>query len=135
MVESSRRRVLFVTAMEQLPRTPNLEAQRVAMKKLDFLVGKWAGEARLLSRPGEPLIVGQTEEAQFKLGGPILEIEGIGRTKREKKRALQGLGMISWHDGTCKECMRAFKYRRIRQRDVKLFCDRRRWSVGFAAGC
>src|SRR5205823_12510076 len=102
MVESSRRRVLLVTAMVQLPRTPNLEAQRVAMKKLDFLVGKWAGEARLLSRRGEPVILAQTGEAQFKLGGPILEIEWIGRTKSENKRALQALEIICFDHETDK---------------------------------
>jgi hypothetical protein len=38
----------FVT---QLPRVLELEAQREAMKKLGFLVGIWAGEARLLRGP------------------------------------------------------------------------------------
>src|SRR5947208_15789357 len=112
MVESSRRRVLLVTAMVQLPRTPNLEAQRVAMKKLDFLVGTWAGEARLLSRPGEPLILAQTEEAQFKLGGLILEIEGIGRTKPENKRALQALGIDSCDARPSQSYMRAYRHGR-----------------------
>lgn len=31
-------------------RTPDLEAQRAAMKKLSFLIGKWSGEARVLQR-------------------------------------------------------------------------------------
>ena len=47
------------------------------MKKLGFLVGKWAGEARLQRGPGEPVVLVQTEEAQFKLDGLILEIEGL----------------------------------------------------------
>jgi hypothetical protein len=45
-----------------------MEAQRAAMKRLGFLVGKWVGEARLLRGPGEPVVLVQTEEAQFKLG-------------------------------------------------------------------
>jgi hypothetical protein len=34
--------------MAQTPRTPNVEAQRTAMKKLGFLVGEWSGEASVL---------------------------------------------------------------------------------------
>jgi len=34
-------------------RVPDLTAQRDAIKKLDFLLGKWAGEARLLRGAAE----------------------------------------------------------------------------------
>src|SRR5277367_5401031 len=68
-------------SMAQLPRVPDLEAQRVAMKKVGFLVGKWAGEARLLRGPAESVDLLQTEEAHYKLGGLILVIEGVGLTK------------------------------------------------------
>ena len=72
---------LLVTSMAQPPRTPDTEAQRAALKKLDFLVGKWSGEARVERGSGEPLELIQTEEAQYKLDGLILTIEGIGKTK------------------------------------------------------
>jgi hypothetical protein len=39
--------------MAQLLGVPNLESQRAAMKKLKFLVGEWAGEARVLRGPSE----------------------------------------------------------------------------------
>ena len=60
------------------------------------MVGKWAGEARLLRRPGEPAVLAQTEEARYKLGGLILEIEGIGRSQRDNKPVLEALGLISF---------------------------------------
>jgi hypothetical protein len=47
--------VSLVSYMAQQPRNPNIEAQRAAMKKLEFMVGKWAGEARLLLGPGDPV--------------------------------------------------------------------------------
>ena len=80
---------LVVPCMAQLPRTPDLEAQRAAMKKLDFLVGSWSGEARALRGPDQPLELIQTEEAQYKLDGLILVIEGVGKTKADGKAALQ----------------------------------------------
>ena len=49
--------------MAQSIRMPDIEAQRAAMAKLAFLVGKWSGEARLVRGPGEPAVVAQTEEA------------------------------------------------------------------------
>jgi hypothetical protein len=81
--------------MAQQPRTPDLDAQRAAMKKLEFLVGKWAGEARTLRGPGELVPLIQTEEAQYKLDGLVLLIEGVGRMKADSKLALQALGIIS----------------------------------------
>jgi hypothetical protein len=55
--------------MAQLPRVPNLEVQREAIKKLVFLIGKWAGEARLMRGPTESVELFQMEEAQYKLEG------------------------------------------------------------------
>ena len=53
------------------------------MKKLEFLIGKWAGEARMLRGPGDPVVMTQTEEAQYKLGGLVLSIEGIRQGEQQ----------------------------------------------------
>jgi hypothetical protein len=120
--------------MTQLPRTPDIGAQRAAMKKFGFLAGKWVGEARLLRGPGEPLVLVQTEEAQFKLNGLILEIEGIGRTKPDNTPVLQALGIISFDDETGTYHMRAFNDGRFLETDVKLHEDGKGLSWGFALG-
>ncbi len=104
------------------------------MKKLGFLAGKWAGEARLLRGPGEPVILAQTEVAQFKLDGLILEIEGIGRTKPDNKPVLQALGIISFDDETGTYHMRAFNDGRFLETDVKLLEDEKSFAWGFALG-
>ncbi|HEY6330971.1 MAG TPA: hypothetical protein VI756_16685, partial [Blastocatellia bacterium] len=57
---------------------PNADAQREAMKKLEFLAGKWSGVATV-NGGGQPIKVHQTEEIQYKLGGLVLLIEGTGR--------------------------------------------------------
>jgi hypothetical protein len=90
--------VLSVACMAQQTQIPNVESQRSAMRKLDFLVGSWSGEARILPRSGEPLEMVQTEEAQYKLDGLVLVIEGIGRNKSDGKTTLQALGIISYDD-------------------------------------
>ena len=134
LVESLPRTVLFITAMAQLPRTPDLAVQRAAMRKLAFLVGKWSGEARLLREPGEGLVLAQTEEARYKLDGLILEIEGIGRAKPENKLVLQALGIISFDDETGSYHLRAFNEGRFLETEVQLFEDAKSLAWGFALG-
>jgi hypothetical protein len=118
--------------MAQLPRNPDLEAQRLAMSKIAFLVGKWNGEARLLRGPGEWVDLVQTEEAQYKLDGLILTIEGIGRTK-SGVAVLQALGIISYDDESGTYRMRAFNDGRFLESQVELLHGEG-MTWGFALG-
>jgi hypothetical protein len=93
--------------MAQPPRTPDLDAQRAAMKKLSFLAGKWSGEARVFREP-EPLELIQTEEVQYKLDGLLLIIEASGHKKRDGNLALQAYGIISYDDETNTYRFRAY---------------------------
>jgi hypothetical protein len=104
------------------------------MSKLGFLAGKWTGEARLLRGPGEPLVLAQTEEARYKLGRLILEIEGIGRTKPDNQPVLQALGIISFDDETGTYHLRAFNDGRFLETEVKLLEDGQSLTWGFALG-
>ncbi|PYY10099.1 MAG: hypothetical protein DMG69_07490 [Acidobacteria bacterium] len=99
---------LAVPCLAQLPRVPDIEAQRAAMKKLSFLIGKWSGEARLQRRPGEPLEPVQTEDAQYKLDGLVPMIRGHGRNKSDGKIALQAFTIVSYDDEAGAHRMRAY---------------------------
>ena len=90
------------------------------MKKLDFLIGQWAGEARLLRGPTESLELLQTEEAQYKLDGLIVVIEGIGRTKSGGQPLLQAFGIISYDDESGTYRLRAFNDGRFLESQMKL---------------
>jgi hypothetical protein len=113
---------------------PDMASQRAAMQKLAFLVGKWSGEARLQREGGEPLELIQTEEAQYKLDGLILMIEGIGRTKSDGRVALQALGIVSYDDEEETYCMRAFNDGRYLETDVELTDDGKGITWGFVLG-
>jgi hypothetical protein len=127
--------ILFaVRCAAQVPKPPDLDAQRIAMKKLDFLVGKWAGEAQIFAPTDQSIVLAQTEEAQYKLGGLILMIEGIGRAKADGKLVLQALGVISYDDETRKYRMRAFNDGRFLETEVKLLDAGQGITWGFAAG-
>ena len=53
---------LVVPCMAQQLRTPDLDKQRVAMKKLSFLIGRWSGQAHVQRGPGEPVVLAQTKK-------------------------------------------------------------------------
>jgi hypothetical protein len=119
--------------MAQTPQTPNVEAQRTAMKKLEFLVGEWSGEASVLRGPGQFAEL-MTESAHFKLNGLVLVIEGVGRTKSDGKLALQALGLVSFEDETGTYKMRAFNDGRWLETEVQLADGGNSISWGFALG-
>jgi hypothetical protein len=120
--------------MAQAPRTPDLEAQRTAMKKLGFLVGEWSGEASVLRGPSQFIELAQTESAQFRLDGLLLVIEGVGRSKPDGKLALQAIGVVSFDDETGTYRMRAFNDGRWLETEIKLVDGGDSISWGFALG-
>jgi hypothetical protein len=126
--------LLGATYMAQVPRTPDLEAQRTAMKRLGFLVGEWSGEASVLRGPGQLTELSQTESAQFKLDGLALLIEGVGRSKSDGKLVLQALGLISFDDEAATYTMRAFNDGRWLETEIKLADSGNSMSWGFTLG-
>jgi hypothetical protein len=89
------------------------------MQKLAFLVGRWEGEARLLRGPGITEDLAQTESAEYKLGGLVLVIEGVGKTKDDVP-ALQAYGIVSFDDESETYRMRAFNDGRFLETEVQL---------------
>ncbi len=120
--------------MTQLPRVPDTEAQRAAMKKLSFLVGKWTGEARIFRGVGESLELVKTEVAEFRMNGLVLMIEGIGCAAADGKPALQALGMISFDDESGTYHMRAFNDGRYLETEVMLAENGIGMTWGFTLG-
>jgi len=104
------------------------------MRKLSFLIGKWTGEARIFRGAGESLELVQSEEAEFKLNGLVLMIEGTGRTTADGKAALQALGMISFDDESGTYHMRAYNDGRYLETEVKLSENGIGMAWGFTLG-
>jgi len=104
------------------------------MKKVSFLVGKWSGQARMLRQGGEWIEAAQTEDAQFKLDGLILTIEGVGRALTDGKPVLQAFGILSYEDERQSYKLRAFNDGRFLETDVQLIEDGRGLTWGFTLG-
>lgn len=104
---------LFVGTALAPAADPPGAAHREALKKLDFLVGKWAGEATVQAGPGKSIKVKQTEDVRFKLGGAVLLIEGTGVGKHSDAEAegvvFNALAMICYDADAKKYRMRAVR--------------------------
>ncbi len=110
---------------------PDVAAQREAMKKLDFLSGKWSGDALVSRGPGEPLKVTQSEDIQFKLDGLVLLIEGTARNV-EGKIVFQALATVSYDDSTSVYRFRSYNDGRYLETELKVIPKGFTW--GFEAG-
>ena len=86
-------------------------ANRAAMKKLDFLVGKWTGDATISRGPNDKTAVKQTEDVKLKLDGTVLLIEGTGRgqlpMKTEEGVVFNALAIVSYDSETKKYAINA----------------------------
>lgn len=70
--------ILFLLAFPVFAADPAAPAE---MRKLDWLVGEWKGEAAVLSGPGKGETALQTERVQSRQGGKLLVVEGLGKRK------------------------------------------------------
>jgi hypothetical protein len=125
---------LWPTCSAQPPKAPNLELQRASMKKLDFLVGKWAGEARVQRGPGQSLELNQTEEVQYKLDGLVMLIEGTSRNKSDGKVAFQALATVAYDEDAAAYRFRAYNDGRYLETDIKLADVGKGFTWGFTFG-
>lgn len=75
------------------------------MRRLDFLVGDWKGEASVHAGPDRGNAL-QTETVRTRLGGKILVVEGLGREKLENgtagKPVHEAFGVVSFDEKTKK---------------------------------
>jgi hypothetical protein len=110
---------------------PDIHAQRDAMQKLGFLVGRWSGPIRITRGPGEPLKFTQAEDVQLKLDGLVMLIEGQS-TGADGKPQFLALGTIAYDDATRGYRIRA--YNGGRYLDTELTVQPGGFSWGFDAG-
>jgi hypothetical protein len=110
---------------------PSVAAQRAAMKKLEFLAGKWSGDASVVRGPSGPLKLVQTEDVQYKMDGLIMLVEGTGRNS-EGQIVFRALATISYDDTASTYRFRA--YSDGRYLDTELTVTMGGFAWGYTAG-
>ncbi len=120
-----------IAAVSHAQPQPNVAAQRDAMKKLEFLVGKWSGEAAGVRGPGASFKVLQSEDVQYKLDGLVLLVEGTGRDPGSGNVLFRALATISYDDAASKYQFRAYNDGRYLDTELKVLEKGFEW--GFQA--
>jgi hypothetical protein len=122
---------LGTTTLVQAQQQPSVTAQREAMKKLNFLVGRWSGEAAVARGPGEPLKITQTEDVQYKMDGLILLVEGTGHAA-DGRIVFRALATVAYDDSTSTYRFRAYNDGHYLDTDLTVVPNGFAW--GFTAG-
>ena len=78
---------------------PDTAVHRTAMEKLNFLAGKWRGEAVVTSAEGKSITLVQTEDVRYRLDGLILQIEGVG-TDSSGQVVFNAFAIVSYDQST-----------------------------------
>jgi hypothetical protein len=90
---------------------PDGSVSRAAIAKLDFMVGTWRGDAWMV-RGGERVQTAMTETVEPKLGGVVLEVEGLGVVPAaeggEPRVVHHALGVISFDAQTGGYVLRSY---------------------------
>ena len=115
----------------QQPSMPNTDAQREAMRKLAFLVGRWSGPAMISRAPGDRIRLTQTENVQYKLDGLVLLIEGQS-TGADGKSQFQALATVAYDDASHSYRFRAYNGGHYVEKELAVLSDGFSW--GFDAG-
>jgi hypothetical protein len=123
--------LLSATTLVQAQQQLSVTAQREAMRKLGFLVGKWSGDATVARGPGEPLKITQTEDVQYKMDGLILLIEGTGHAA-DGRIVFRALATVSYDDTTSSYRFRAYNEGHYLDTDLTVVPNGFAW--GFNAG-
>ena len=119
---------VVIAGQQPLPAT---DAQRQAMERLAFLVGRWSGPVTVVLGPGEPLHLTQTENVEFKLDGLVLLIEGES-TDADGKARFQALATVAYDEASHAYHFRAYNEGRYLDKELTVVPDGFAW--GFNSG-
>jgi hypothetical protein len=108
-----------------------VDAQRDALHKLSFLVGRWSGPVTIDRGSGEMLHLTQTEDVEYKLDGLILLIEGKS-TSADGKVAFSALATVAYDDVSHSYRFRAYNAGHYVDTELSVSADSFSWS--FMAG-
>jgi hypothetical protein len=91
---------------------PDGSVNRAAIEKLAFMVGRWRGDAWMMRGAGERVQVTMTETVEPKVGGVVLQVEGVGVVPgadgAEPRVVHHALGVVSFDPQTGGYMLRSY---------------------------
>lgn len=102
--------ILSVITSNLSSQAPDPKPYVEAMKRFDFMEGKWKGEGWVEMVPGQRRTFEQMELVEFKQGETILTIVGQGKDKKSGESAHDAFGVISFDASTGRYRMTSWAY-------------------------
>src|SRR5690349_16537421 len=85
------------------------ETAKQKMKKLEFMIGRWKGEATVSRQGGAPIKVNQEEKIESQLDGLLITFEGTGRSQDDPtKVSFHAFAVVNYNITTNSYNMRSF---------------------------
>jgi hypothetical protein len=101
--------VLGIALGRTVAQGPVSKAAQQQMKKLEFMAGRWKGEATVSQRGGAPIKVNQEEKIEYQLDSLVITFEGTGRTSTDPtKVSFHAFAVINYNITTQAFNMRSF---------------------------
>ena len=98
---------VIVLAASQLL-AQDVDVNHESLKKLNYLAGRWKGEATIQQRGGAPKKVLQEEQIEWKLDSLVLTIEGTGTDPVTQKVTFHAFAIINYNQQTKQLAMKSF---------------------------
>lgn len=86
----------------------DVKENRENLSKLNFMAGRWKGEATVMQTGGTSIKVLQEERVEWRLDSLVLTVEGTGRDPVTQKVNFHAFAVISYNQQTKQLEMRAF---------------------------
>jgi hypothetical protein len=124
-----------LAAKAQAPNAGALaQRSRDALTPIARIVGQWAGEARVVEGPGEPIRVRQSEDVAFGAANTVLLIRGTGRNPQTDAINFEAVAMLWYDPQHGKMRMRSHRDGNTIEPEVEVRTDTLIWSFAMPAG-
>lgn len=110
------------------------QRSRDALAPIARIVGQWAGEARVVEGPGEPIRVRQSEDVAFGAANTVIVIRGTGRDPQTDAISFEAVAMLWYDPQQGKVRMRSHRDGNSIEPEVEVRTDTLVWSFAMSAG-
>jgi hypothetical protein len=124
-----------IGAHAQAPNAAALaQRSRDALAPVARIVGQWAGDARVVEGPGEPIRVRQAEDVTFGAANTVILIRGTGRDPQTDAVNFEAVAMLWYDPQQGKLRMRSHRDGNTIEPEVEVRPDTLVWSFAMPAG-
>lgn len=132
--------LVLLASLPSLARAQDPAAQaliarsRAALAPIARIVGRWEGDARAWNGPGDPVLVRQHEEVEWRAGGTVITIRGTGLDPASRDTVFEAAAMLWFDPETGRLRMRTHRDGRSVEPELEIRPDTVVWGFAVPGG-